>query len=169
MVRIPLLKEKDLGYGRVLVIPSADINAFAIGKNIIFTKGMLDNFSDQAIKGAYYHELSHVRNKDQIVFLIVFLVSYMNILIISQISKHFVIPSFICFAIFLVWIRWQMELRADRESAMICGCCIVKALEEISKYRKSRKIIPFLPFSILHPPLSYRISLLQKGHWNSEG
>ncbi len=54
---------------KLYVIPQAQPNAFATGRNpkhsaVAATQGLLDTMSDEELKGVLGHELTHVRNRD---------------------------------------------------------------------------------------------------------
>lgn len=152
------LKRQKFDFGDVYVISVDAINAFSIGKNIVFTKGLLDKISLDGIRGAYYHELAHVKFKDQVSSLLIFLSLYLIGLLISIFRKDIQYPYMFSTFLFMIWIRWQMELRADRYAALTCGSCIEKVLSEIGSLNTKRSFIGM----ILHPPLEYRLKRLRQ-------
>lgn len=64
-----LARRADLPMPRVYVIPSAQPNAFATGRNpdnaaVAASTGLLENLTREEIAGVMAHELAHIKNRD---------------------------------------------------------------------------------------------------------
>jgi len=80
---------------RVYVIPSAQINAFATGRDpqhaaIAVTQGALDKLENEELEGVLAHELSHVGNRDILVSTVIVVIAG----IISLMANWFLRISF---------------------------------------------------------------------------
>lgn len=81
---IPLFKEvytrafrKNKGIGRKIkfyIVDSMEVNAFIIGRNtLVITRGAIETFNDEELKGVMAHEFGHIKNYDgQITLLVAF-------------------------------------------------------------------------------------------------
>src|SRR3989344_3921669 len=71
---------------RIYIIPEAQPNAFATGRNaqnavIAVTQGLLEKLDKQELEGVVSHELSHIGNKDMLLMtVVVVLVGFVSIL-----------------------------------------------------------------------------------------
>jgi len=71
---------------RIYIIPEAQPNAFATGRNakhavIAVTQGLLEKLDKQELEGVISHELSHIGNKDMLLMtVVVVLVGFVSIL-----------------------------------------------------------------------------------------
>lgn len=153
-VKLPL-PQRFFSFGQVYVLPVDRFGAFSVGRHIVFTRGLLNELSQEELSAVYYHEYSHVKHKDQ-VFLVLLILIFL--FFYHVIPKVYLFPYTISVVLIFIWFYWQVELRADYYSYLRSGSAILSVFKKIqdSKFDRFRLGIS------LHPPLSYRIRRLEE-------
>jgi len=114
----PLFSVKEIN---VLLDSSNSVNAYVIGKNLIVTKGFLNNLSRDEQKAILAHELSHIvlnhYNKTKI-----FLISSIILsLILFQINIVFSLFTLIIVFLFSKYLGRRQEIEADKLAYRVVG------------------------------------------------
>jgi heat shock protein HtpX len=125
---------------KLYVIPQAQPNAFATGRNpkhaaVAATQGLLDNLNDEEIKGVLGHELTHVKNRDILITTIaasiggaITYIAYMLLWFGDDDSPLGLVASLaiwllapIAASIIQLAVSRQREYAADAGGAELCG------------------------------------------------
>lgn len=148
------------------IYESDDPNAFATGasKNaalVAVSSGLLNNMTEDEVKGVLGHEMSHIANGDMVTMSLlqgvlntfVYFFSYIVATAISNLSRQsdsessssggmtFYLVNFLCQMIFgiaaqliLMWFSRYREFKADEGSAYLEGKdCMINALKALSR------------------------------------
>lgn len=125
---------------------------------IYITTGLLENMSDEGVRGVIAHENAHVQERH-----IMGMFAYASCF---TVGSHLLNDNRFFFAAFLVFLglRRYCEFRADAAAAAEVGPSVMlTALRELSILYPSKSWVRWLTFASAYPTLAMRIKAIETG------
>lgn len=168
-----------------IIIPNAAASGVSSRfSTMILTTGLLTRLNENELKAVIGHEISHLKRHDILTFFILSSVEYISRVLVSLMLWPLLL-GFLDFIILMMYMYTSLtllffvakfvEARADIDSAKRLGAAhdLASALRKIAMRKliieqRHESRLPFWLSWNPHPPVSFRIEMLEKAHLRYE-